>query len=446
MARTDFAALPETRFARSGDVSIAYQVWGDGPIDMVFVTGIVFHIEACHEIPGVTDFFQRLSRFARVVVFDKRGQGLSDRVSGAAPMDVRADDIRAVMDAVGMERAVVCGYSEGAMLSAYFAAFHPERVTQLVLIGGLPKFSRSDDYPYGLPEDAIRKSANYYTEGRLIMAAAPSWANDPAFRANAPRYERLSCSPGNYRALAELNIKLDARPILPQIRVPTLVLHNRTDALAPIEGGRHFAENIPGARMIEYESGDHWLTACDYQRLCADIEEFVTGERPAPIDLEDRVLATVLFTDIVGSTQQAAREGDAEWRRRLDEHDRIVTRLVEQYRGRVVKTTGDGVLALFDGPGRAIRCALSLESALVRLQLSVRAGLHTGEVTVRGDDVSGVAVNAAARVMDAAGAGEVLVSRVVADLAAGSGVVFADRGEVELKGLPGAWRLLAAAG
>lgn len=241
-----------------------------------------------------------------------------------------------------------------------------------------------------------------------------------------------------------MNLKLDARHILPEIRVPTLVLHNTGDPIAPIEGGRYFAEKIPGAKLIEYPCNDHWFTAGDYAAVLADIEEFVTGARREPEVQEDRILATVMFTDIVDSTERARRIGDAAWRRVLDEHDAILRRLVENHRGRVVKTTGDGVLAIFDGPGRAIRCALALEPALARLQISTRAGLHTGEVIERGDDVAGIAVNAAARVMSEAAPGEVLVSRVVADLVAGSGVQFDERGETELKGLPGPWRLYAA--
>lgn len=436
-------ALPATQFASSGDVSIAYQVFGEGPIDIVFVTGIVWHLEAMHELPGVTDFFNRLASFARVIVFDKRGQGLSDRVPVASTMDERVDDFRAVMEAVGVERAVLFGYSEGAGLSAYYAAFHPDKLTHLVLMGGLPKFSRAEDYPYGATAEQVRKSAKYYPSGRLLGAAAPSWADLPGFKENAARYERLSCSPGNYRALTEMNLQLDARHILPQIRVPTLVLHRTQDKLAPVEGGRYFAQQIPGAKLIEYEGPDHWFSVGDYAPIISDIEEFVTGARGAAFDAE-RVLATVLFTDIVKSTEHATARGDAEWRRVLDEHDRIVARLVQQNRGRVVKTTGDGALAVFDGPGRAIRCALSLESALARLQLSVRAGLHTGELTERGGDVSGIAVHTAARVMGEAAPGEVLVSRVVADLVAGSGVTFADRGEVDLRGIPGPFRLFAA--
>lgn len=436
--------LPETRFADSGGVSIAYQVMGSGPIDLVFVPGILFHLEAVHDYPGVTDFFRRLSRFARVAVFDKRGQGLSDRVSGAPTLEQRADDVRAVMEAIGMERVVLCGYSEGTMMSAFFAASHPDRVSHLVLLGGLPKFARSDDYPQGIPEKVIGTLADLYTTGTLFASAAPSWGQGPAALAMAARFERLSCSPGNFRALLEMNAKLDVRHILPEIKVPTLVLHRKTDAMAPVAGGRYYAANIPGSRYIEYPSGDHWITAGDYAVICSDIEEFVTGERQAATAPVERVLATVLFTDIVESTSHAARVGDAAWRNKLDEHDRIMRRLIEQHRGRLIKSTGDGVLATFDGPGRAIRCALAMDPALARLQLSVRAGLHTGEVEDRGEDIGGIAVHVASRVMSNAGAGEVLVSRVVADLVAGSGIGFAERGEYEFKGMSGSWRLFAA--
>jgi pimeloyl-ACP methyl ester carboxylesterase/class 3 adenylate cyclase len=443
MASTD---LPETHFAQSGDVSIAYQVIGDGPVDLVIVPGIVSHLEAMHDLAGYSDFLRRLSRFSRVAIFDKRGQGLSDRVLGAPTLEERADDVRAVMEALGMTRVALCGNSEGATLAAYFAATYPERVSHLILVGGIPKFSRSDDYPHGYTATQHRKAAAAYGNGRLFAAgAAPlSQARDPATIATGARFERLSCSPGNFRALIEMNLQLDVRPILPEIRVPTLVLHRQPDLLAPVAGGRYFAEHIPGATYIEYPTGDHWITAGDYPAMCADIEEFVTGERPHAAASIDRILATVLFTDIADSTAQAAQMGDAAWREQLDEHDRIARRLIEQHRGRLIKTTGDGVLATFDGPGRAIRCALAMEPALARLHMSIRAGLHTGEVEDRGDDIGGIAVHAASRVMSKAGPGEVLVSRVVADLVAGSGIGFADRGEVELKGMPGIWRLLAA--
>lgn len=291
----------------------------------------------------------------------------------------------------------------------------------------------------------IRKSLDYYATGALLKAIMPSWKDDPQIDANAARFERLSCSPGNYRTLIEMNIQLDVRALLPQIRMPTLVLHNRTDKIAHIEGGRYFAKHILDAKLVEYDHGDHWLTAGDYVRLISDVEEFVTGERHSAIEDEERTLATVMFTDIVDSTRHAASDGDVAWSRRLDEHDRIVRRLIDQHRGRVIKMTGDGVLALFDGPGRGVRCALSIEPALARLNMSARAGLHTGEVVERGNDVSGIAVHAAARVMAMAAPGEVLVSRVVTDLVAGAGVTFKDRSEVPLKGLPGTWQLFAAA-
>lgn len=260
----------------------------------------------------------------------------------------------------------------------------------------------------------------------------------------AARCERQSCSPGNFKALLESNMKLDVLPLLPQIRAPTLIIHRKTDAAAPIGSARHMAQLIPGAKFIEQETGDHFFVTGDYAANCADIEEFVTGVRHSEPVEADRILATVLFTDIASSTARAAEIGDTAWRAVLDEHDLIVKRLIDQHRGRLIKSTGDGVLAIFDGPGRAIRCALGMEPSLARLRLSVRAGLHTGEVDVRGDDIGGIAVHVASRIMSEASPGEVLVSRVVADLVVGSGIGFADRGEAELAGIPGAWRLLSA--
>ncbi len=437
-------SLPETRFAQSGDVSIAYQLMGEGPIDLVFVSGIVSNVELFHELPGYTDFFTRLSRFARVVVIDKRGQGLSDRIVGAPTLEQRADDLRAVMEKVGMKRVVLVGNSEGAALVAYFAATYPESTSHLVIMAGLPKFARTETYPWGATEAVAAGMAQEWGTGRVFRGIAPDTMQGDRQLEALARQERQSCSPGNFRALLELNMKLDVLPILPQIRVPTLVLHRTTDKSIPIEAARYTASLIPGAKMFEQVGGDHLFCNGDYPALCAEIEEFVTGERHAAPVVIDRILATVLFTDIVESTSQAAQLGDASWRKKLDEHDRIALRLIEQQRGRLIKTTGDGVLATFDGPGRAIRCALGMEPALARLQLSVRAGLHTGEVEERGDDIGGIAVHAASRVMSKAGAGEILVSRVVADLVAGSGITFADRGEVELKGIPGTWRLFAA--
>jgi class 3 adenylate cyclase len=436
--------LPETRFAQSGDVSIAYQVMGDGPVDIVYVPGIVSNVELFHEIPGYTAFFEHLARFARVVTLDKRGQGLSDRIVGAPTLEQRADDVRAVMDAVGMKRVALIGNSEGAALVAYFAATYPESMSHLIIMAGLVKFARSEGFPWGTTENQATGMAKYWGTGRVFQSIAPDTLGGKDQLAALARYERQSCSPGNFRALLELNMKLDVLPILPQIRVPTLIIHRTTDTAIPIEAARHTASFIPGARIFEQTAGDHLIFNGDYPALCTEIEEFVTGERRDAPPTVDRVLATVLFTDIVDSTSQAAAMGDAAWRKKLDEHDRIATRLIDQHRGRLIKMTGDGVLAMFDGPGRAIRCALGMDPALARLQLSVRAGLHTGEVEERGDDIGGIAVHAASRVMTNAGPGEVLVSRVVADLVAGSGISFADRGETELKGMPGTWRLLAA--
>jgi len=440
----DVTDLPETRFAQSGNVSIAYQVIGDGPVDLVYVPGIMSNIEVGHDFPAYTDFFRALSRFARVATFDKRGQGLSDRISGAPTLEERADDLRAVMDTIGMRQVALLAHSEGAAMGVFFAATYPDRVTHLILVGGIPKFSRSDDYPFGPTLEQIRSSGERYGTGALVKLGAPTMVTDAASLAMAARFERQSCSPGNFKALLELNTRLDVREILSEVRAPTLVLHNTGDRLAPIEGGRYFAEHIPGAHLIEYESKDHIFFVGNYLQKCADIEEFVTGERHQSLSAVERILATVLFTDIVDSTTRAAAMGDAAWRKSLDEHDRIAKRLIEQHRGRLIKTTGDGVLATFDGPGRAIRCALSMDPALARLNLSVRAGLHTGEVEDRGEDIGGIAVHAASRVMSEAGPGEVLVSRVVADLVAGSGISFEDRGEAKLKGMPGPWRLLAA--
>ena len=438
------ANLPETRFAQSGDVSIAYQVMGEGPVNLVIIPGIISNVEFAHEQTGYTDYLRRLARFARVVTFDKRGQGLSDRVPGAPTLEERSDDVRAVMDDLDMTHAAIFGISEGSMMSVFFTATHPERVTHLITFGGGARYASTDDYPYAPPAAMIRAALTNMDPAAVLRYFAPSLADDPAEVARFAKQGRLSSSPGNYRALIEMNLELDVRGVLGQIRVPTLILHRKADLVRNIENARYLAGHIPGAKLIEYPEADHIPWVGDVARLCADIEEFVTGERNEGPATFDRVLATVLFTDIVDSTAQAAAMGDAAWRKALDEHDRIAKRLIEQHRGRLIKTTGDGVLATFDGPGRAIKCALGMEPALARLKLSVRAGLHTGEVEDRGDDIGGIAVHAAARVMSKAGPGEVLVSRVVADLVAGSGIAFEDRGEAELKGVPGTWRLLAA--
>ncbi|MBL8674628.1 MAG: adenylate/guanylate cyclase domain-containing protein, partial [Rhodospirillales bacterium] len=442
---SDDDTLPQTRFARSGPLSIAYQVMGDGPVDLILVPGMVSHIEMMHEIPGYTAFMRRLARFARVTTFDKRGQGLSDRFDGMPTLEQRTDDVRAVMDAVGIQRAALLGISEGTMMSVFFAAAHPDRATHLLLYGGMPRQSRTPDFPIGFPPEAGRMFKDWGSGSFVTKFAAPSWQHNPELVKLAAKFERMSCSPGNLRTFVTMTADLDVRHILPSIRIPTLVLHRESDSLVPLALGRYYADHIPDARLIVYPSGGHWPPSIDedWHTICDDIEEFVSGVRHTSAPDVERVLATVMFTDIVDSTRRAADAGDASWRRRLDEHDRVARRLIAEHRGRLVKSTGDGVLATFDGPGRAIRCAAALRPALARLDLPVRAGLHTGEVEQRGDDISGIAVHAAARVAEQAAAGEILVSGVVADLVAGSGIAFVERGQATLKGVPGTWRLLA---
>lgn len=439
-------AVPETQYASSGDVSIAYQVMGEGPIDLIMVPGLVSHAEFFHEFPGYTDFLRRLATFARVISFDKRGQGLSDRIDGSPSLDERMDDLVAVMKATGSSRAALFGYSEGASMTALFSATYPERVSHLVLYGGFARFSNTDDYDLMFSMEQILRGCRHWGTGASINRFAPSFAEDAAAVKLWAKGERLVASPGGYRAMIESNALIDVRAILPQLRLPVMVLHNEADIAVPVANGRYLADHIPGARYIEYPAGDHrpWAEG-NAEALCGDVEEFVTGHREIVVQEAERVLATVLFTDIVGSTQQLASLGDQAWRRLLDEHDKLAHQLVQQHRGRLIKTTGDGILASFDGPGRAIKCALAFSGAVARIGLKLRAGLHTGEVEVRGEDIAGIAVNAAARIMGEAGAGEILVSRVVTDLVAGAGVNFSPQAPRELKGLPGRWDLFATA-
>ena len=383
----------------------------------------------------------RLAAFARVIVFDKRGQGLSDRVLDAPPLEQRMDDVRAIMDAIGSRHATLAGFSEGSPMSALFAATYPDRVSGLILFGGFPV----PDYLGGTLEATIADQLKHWGTGAFVKRAVSAQRAVSAETMQLfGKLERLCASPGAYKAIMLMNRKFDVRPILGAIRVPTLVLHRKTDAVVPVEQGRALAGLIPGARYIEYPEGDHGFWTGDTEALLGDIEEFVTGQRDgAAIDL-DRILATILFTDIAGSTKIAVELGDQRWRRLLDEHDRLSRQIVERHRGTLVKTTGDGILATFDGPGRAVRCALALKTAAGDIGAPLRAGLHTGEIETRGRDVGGFAVHAAARVMGQSQPGEVLVSRVVTDLVAGTGLCFSERGSHELKGLPGRWDLFAA--
>ena len=440
-------SAPETRYAKSGDVNIAYQVVGDGPIDLVYVPGWVSNIEVAWEHPGLARYYNRLASFSRLILFDKRGTGLSDRVpiDRLPTLEQRMDDVRAVMDEVDSERAVVMGHSEGGNMCVLFAATYPERTEALVTVGIYVKRVWSPDYPWApTPEERdqwLEFLARDWGGAVELSTLAPSVADDPAFARWWSKYLRVSASPQAAVALGRMNTQIDVRSVLPTIHVPTLVLH-RVDALdVRIEEARFIAGQIPNAKLVELPGADHipWTPTMD--DLLDEVEAFVTGERPRVEP--DRVLATVLFTDIADSTDWARRLGDAAWRARLEEHQRMVRRELELHRGREVKTTGDGFLATFDGPARAIRCAREIRDAAGELGLAVRAGVHSGECEMMGDDVGGIAVHIAARVLDEAAPGEVMVSRTVRDLVAGSGLAFEDRGERELKGLDGAWRLFA---
>jgi len=435
-------SVPETRYALSNDVNIAYQTIGDGPLDIVIAPPAISHVEFIHELPGYTAFLRRLSGFGRVVTFDKRGQGLSDRVSGVPSLEERMDDVRAVRDAIGSKRCVLAGFSDGAAMSILFATTYPELVSHLVLIGS---FMRAG---YSVPDDAFEgflgATVAAWGTGQMMKRVMGSDGADAREIALFGKFERLSCSPGAFKTLLLMNRRIDVRSILPSLRVPTLVLHSRADASVPVAEGQKLAASIPGAKYIEYDQLPHACFAGNCERLIGDIEEFVVGHRSDALPETDRVLATVLFTDIVDATSMAVKVGDKRWRELLDCHDRLAKQTIEMHRGRLVKSTGDGILATFDGPGRAVRCALALGAATQQIGLPLRAGLHTGEIEVRGQDVGGIAVHAAARVMAQSGANEVLVSRVVTDLVAGAGLKFAGRGSFNLKGIPGQWELFAA--
>jgi class 3 adenylate cyclase/alpha-beta hydrolase superfamily lysophospholipase len=438
---TDFK-LPETRYVSSGDFSIAYQVLGDRPIDLILVPGLFSHIDFLHELPGYTAFLRRLSNFARVVTFDKRGQGLSDRIGGAPSLEERMDDLRAIMDVIGSRRAVLLGVSEGCPMSILFAATYPERVSHLILFGGFA--CAADRMPEDVWQSHVEQTLKSWGTGETIRNVAPSHASNPETVTQFAKYERLSSSPGALRTVLYIHREIDVTSILPTVRVPTLVLHNRTDAQVPVALGRELAQHISGAKYIEYSVGDHYAWLGDTGALLGDIEEFVTGHRQGASAEPERVLATVLFTDIVDSTRNAVKVGDQHWRHLLDSHDQLAQQIISKHRGILVKNTGDGILATFDGPGRAVRCALALGSATKHIGLPLRAGLHTGEIEIRGKDIGGIAVHAAARVMAQSASNEVLVSRVVTDLVAGAGLKFSERGSFELKGLPGRWDLFAA--
>jgi pimeloyl-ACP methyl ester carboxylesterase len=373
--------LPLTRYAMSGDVSVAYQTMGDGPINILVIPGIISHVEFMHEMPGYTAFLQRLSKFARVITFDKRGQGLSDKISGAPTLEERMDDVRAVLDTVGAQRAALFGFSEGCAMSAMFAASYPERVSHLVLFGAFVRYAEL--FPAADPQVIVQEQIRYWGTGALMKGVIISRASDPDAVAKFAKFERLSGSPGAMKDIQLLNLQIDVGHILPTVRTPTLVLHRANDAMVSVQKGRDFAAQIPGAKYIEYPGGDHAFWSGDVEALLGDIEEFIIGHRETESTDPERILATVLFTDIVDSTRRAAEMGDQNWRRLLDSHDQLARQMVERHRGSLIKNTGDGILATFDGPGRAVRCALAFSAAAKQIGLPLRSGLHTGEIEVR---------------------------------------------------------------
>ena len=441
---------PKTRYAKSGDVNIAYQVVGEGPFDLIWVPGWISNVEESWEVPEYAHFLHRLASFSRLIMFDKRGTGLSDRVSNERlpTLEQRMDDVRAVLEAADSERAALFGASEGGNMSVLFSATYPERVRALVLAGIYAKRLWSADYPWA-PTPAEREREHETIEREWagdmdVSELAPRAAADPELMRRVATFFRRSASPGAAVALNRMNTQIDTRAVLPTISVPTLVLHRTEDLNVKVEEARWIAQQIPGARYVELPGDDHLVWTGDTDTLLDEVEEFLTGVRRGPEP--DRLLATVLFTDIVGSTERVSELGDRSWRELLEEHHRLVRRELERFRGREIDTAGDGFLATFDGPARAVRCASAVRDSVRSLGIEIRAGIHTGECELVGDKVAGIAVHTAARVNGLAQPSEVLVSSTVKDLVAGSGIEFVDRGEHELKGVPGTWRLYAAVG
>ena len=439
--------VPETKFTQSGEVSVAYQVVGNGPLDLVVVPGFVSHLEQAWEDTSFSRFLMQLASFSRLILFDKRGTGLSDRISGIPTLEERMDDVRAVMDAVGSKRAALFGVSEGGPMSVLFAATYPERASALVLYGSIARGRWAPDYPWMPKSDDARFEA--WLEGwrkewggpYSIEFWAPSMAEDEVFRQWWAKYLRLSASPSAVINVFRMNAAIDVRDILPTVRIPTLVLHRLGDRAIDIEQGRYLAEHIPGAEFVELSGDDHLWWVGDSEAIVNKIQTFLTGEQP-PIEI-DRVLATVLFTDIVDSTKQAAEMGDSRWKDLLDTHNAVMLKEIGRFRGRAVRSTGDGYLAVFDGPGRAIRCGAAVSRELRQLGIEIRTGVHTGEIDLMGEDVGGIAVNIAARVLAEAANNEVWVSRTVKDLVVGSGFEFTEKGTHSLKGVPGEWGLFS---
>lgn len=441
--------LAQTRYARNGSLHIAYQTVGDGPLDLVLADQWFSNVDAQWDFPPLARLLPQLASFSRLIVFDKRGTGLSDPVSidSLPTIEEWIDDLLAVLDAVGSERTVLLSGIGAAYMTLVFAATYPQRTSALVLVDPFARFAFADDYPLGQPterlsQDLERLRAGWGVSGGTMNFLAPNLLEDRVLAERLMKYERHSVSPGVAKAMLQLLYEADVRDVLPAIRVPTLVLSHSSGARVGPAHGRYVADRIPGAKFLEVPGSENYIWAGDSGALVAEIQAFLTGARPV---LEpNRVLATLLFTDIVDSTKRAAELGDRKWREVLDEHDRAIRQALERFQGREIKTTGDGFLATFDGPARAVRCALWIRAALATQGIDVRSGLHTGEIELAGDDVTGIAVHIAARVSALAGIGEVLVSSTVKDLVAGSGIEFESHGLHRLKGVPDEWRLFAA--
>jgi class 3 adenylate cyclase len=440
-----WVVAPVARYAKSGDLHIAYTVEGDGPVDLVWVPPWISQVEYLWSEPTLARVMDRLTQFARLITFDRRGSGLSDPFFGAPTLEEQIDDVLAVMEAAGSESAAICGTLEGGPMAAVFAATFPERTDALVLYATFARATWAPGYEFAWPAEVrdrhMEEGIRQWGQGWVAAGVAPSKVQDPGFMEWAGRLERLAASPSTIRRIIDLIGEFDVRDVLPSIRVPTLVMHRANDTFIKVDHSRYIASKIPGARYVELEGDDNMFSLGDTDALIGEIEEFLTGTRHEREP--DRMLATVLFTDICDSTSRAAEMGDRGWRFLLERHDALFRQALERHRGREVKRTGDGFLATFDGPARAIRCAASVTEAMASLGLQIRAGLHTGELEVMDGDLGGLAVHIASRVMGAAAPNEVLVSGTVKDLVVGSGIEFEDRGERELRGVPGEWRLYA---
>ena len=434
------------RYARSGEVNIAYQVVGDGPLDLVLTFGWVSHLAVVWELPPMARFLERLASFTRLILYDKRGTGMSDRVHPLPTLEQRMDDVRAVMDAAGSRKAAVMGISEGGVMSTLFAATYPERTVALIINGSYPSWLRRPGYPWGVPpgslEPRLATLHERWGKGFGMEGYAPSQLQNPETVAWWGRFTQMSASPGDAADLSRMNSMIDIGGILPSIRVPTLVIHATGDKVAPIEAGRYFAEHIPGARILELDSNDHWFYFLDLDRVVGEIQEFLTGVRTTPAP--DTMLATVLSTEVAQAGAHAVFLGDRRWHELVDRHHAVVRKAINRYHGREVEAGERGMKAVFDGTARAIRCAIDVRDELLHLGLRIRAGVHAGECEMTDGRPRGVAVHVASSVMEVAQPGEVLVSGTVKDLVVGSGLEFSDRGVRVFSGIPGSWSLFAA--